>query len=76
MYTLTTFDFIITFLIVYQLLSHLAGNTIKLQSRTLDVVAAYKQIESYFTLQSYKDKLFEPLHLKTPVTARIKRLRK
>jgi len=31
------FEFIVTFLTVYQTLSHLAGMTVKLQSTTLDI---------------------------------------
>ena len=41
----TNFDFVIVFLIIYQYLSHLAGITVKLQSSTLDILEAYKQIE-------------------------------
>ena len=40
----TTFEFIVVFLIIYQYLSHLAGITVKLQSTTMDI-EAYQQIE-------------------------------
>ena len=39
------FEFIVTFLTVYQTLSHLAGMTLKLQSTTLDIVRAYQMVE-------------------------------
>ena len=39
------FEFIVTFLTVYQTLSHLAGMTVKLQSTTLDIVRAYQMVE-------------------------------
>ena len=41
----TTFEFIVIFLIIYQYLSHLAGITVKLQSTTMDILKAYQQIE-------------------------------
>ena len=41
------------FLTVYQYLSHLAGITIKLQSSTLDIIGAYKQIDE--VKQFYKE---------------------
>ena len=41
----TTFEFIVVFLIIYQYLSHLAGITVKLQSTTMDILQAYQQIE-------------------------------
>lgn len=50
MYALIEFEFIVGFLIVYQFLSYLAGITIKLQSRTFDVVDAHCKIDS---IQSY-----------------------
>jgi hypothetical protein len=50
LYALLDFDFIVGFLVVYQLLSHLSGITVKLQSRSLDIVAAYNQISD---VQSY-----------------------
>ena len=43
--SITTFEFITVFLTIYQYLSHLAGITVKLQRRTLDIVEAYEQIE-------------------------------
>ena len=42
---LVKFDFIVTFLTVYQMLSHLAGITVKLQSTSLDIVQAYSMVE-------------------------------
>ena len=42
---LVKFDFIVTFLTVYQVLSHLTGITIKLQSTSLDIVQAYRMVE-------------------------------
>ncbi len=45
LHALTDFEFIVVFLVAYQFLSHLAGITVKLQSRTLDIVEAYRQID-------------------------------
>ena len=42
--SITTFEFITVFLTIYQYLSHLAGITVKLQKRALDIVEAYEQI--------------------------------
>ena len=42
---LTDFEFIMVFLIAYQLLSHLSGITVKLQSTTVDIVDAYQKID-------------------------------
>lgn len=42
---LTDFDFIVVFLIAYQLLSHLSGITVKLQSATIDIVDAYQKVD-------------------------------
>ena len=42
---MTSFEFIVVFLTIYQYLSHLAGITVKLQSSTLDILEAYQQIE-------------------------------
>ena len=44
--SITDFEFIVVFLIIYQFLSHLAGITVKLQSSTLDIMAAYQEIGS------------------------------
>jgi len=41
---ITTFEFIVTFLCVYQLLSHLAGITVKLQSTSIDILKAYADV--------------------------------
>ena len=42
---LEQFEFIITFLTVYQYLSHLEGITIKLQSTSLDIAHAFRLVE-------------------------------
>ena len=39
---ITWFDFIIIFLLVYIYLSHLAGITVKLQGKTMDIIAAHQ----------------------------------
>ena len=39
-----SFEFIIVFLTTYQYLSHLAGITVKLQKRTLDIIEAHEEI--------------------------------
>ena len=43
---LQTSNSLLYFLIIYQFLSHLAGITVKLQSSTLDIMAAYQEIGS------------------------------
>ena len=45
LHALTDFEFIVVFLVAYQFLSHLSGITVKLQSRVLDVVEAYRKID-------------------------------
>ncbi|XP_019643005.1 PREDICTED: 52 kDa repressor of the inhibitor of the protein kinase-like [Branchiostoma belcheri] len=42
--SITSFDFIVVFLIVYHYLSHLAGITVKLQGRAVDVVEAHEMV--------------------------------
>lgn len=42
--SLTSFDFIASFLVLYQFLSHLAGITVKLQGRTVDIIEAYHNV--------------------------------
>jgi len=39
------FEFITVFLTVYQYLSHLAGITVKLPKRTLDIIESHEEIE-------------------------------
>ena len=51
--SITTFEFITVFLTIYQYLSHLAGITVKLQKRALDIVEAHEQIEE--VSQMFKD---------------------
>lgn len=46
LHSITTFEFIVVFLIIYQYLSHLAGITIKLQNRAIDILEAYQEIEN------------------------------
>ena len=42
--SISSFDNIVTFLVVYELLSHLSGLAGKLQSRSLDIVDAYNMV--------------------------------
>ncbi|KAI8493214.1 Fibrinogen- domains (FReDs) [Branchiostoma belcheri] len=42
--SITSFDFIVVFLIVYHYLSHLAGITVKLHGRAVDVVEAHEMV--------------------------------
>ena len=44
--SITTFEFILVFLLAYQYLSHLSGITIQLQSSTLDIIEAHDMIKS------------------------------
>ena len=41
-----SFNFIITFLVVYKMLSHLSGIAVKLQGSTVDILQAFSEIES------------------------------
>ena len=43
---ISTFDFLITFLCVYEILSHLTGMTIKLEGFTIDILQAFNEVES------------------------------
>jgi len=45
LHSIASFDFIINFMAVYHLLSHLAGVTVKLQSSSVDVLEAYANME-------------------------------
>lgn len=47
---ITEFDFLVGFLTVYQFLSHLGGVTVKLQSRSLDIIKAYQEIDDIKSL--------------------------
>ena len=51
--SITTFEYIVVFLIVYQYLSHIAGITVKLQKCALDIIEAYEQITEVSKV--YKD---------------------
>ena len=53
LHSLTDFDFVVVFLIVYHFLSHLSGITVKLQSSTIDTIDAYQQIAEIKTF--YKE---------------------
>ena len=53
LHSVTDFEFIAVFPTAYQYLLHLAGITVKLQSSTMDVVEAYKQIDE--VRQFYKE---------------------
>ena len=43
--SITSFEFIVVFLTMYQYLSHLSGVTVQLQSTTLDIIEAYGMID-------------------------------
>ena len=42
---ITSFEFIVVFMIMYQYLAHLAGITVKLQRATIDIVEAHEMIQ-------------------------------
>ncbi|XP_035668943.1 52 kDa repressor of the inhibitor of the protein kinase-like [Branchiostoma floridae] len=42
--SITSYEFIVVFLVVYQYLSHLAGITVKLQGRAVDIVEAHEMV--------------------------------
>ncbi|EDO32236.1 predicted protein [Nematostella vectensis] len=64
--SLTSFDFIVPFLVLYEFLSHLAGITVKLQGRAVDIVKAYQEIlqvkETYEVLSLKMDKTFSNIY--------------
>ncbi len=47
--SITTFEFIVVFLTMYQFLSHLAGITVKLQKTALHIVEAHEMITTRCT---------------------------
>ena len=47
---ITTFDFIIVFMSIYQYLSYHSGITVKLQNSALDIVDTYEMIEGIRSL--------------------------
>ena len=51
--SITKFEFIVVFLSMYQYLSHIAGITVKLQKKTVDIVEAYQMISE--VAKTYKD---------------------
>ena len=59
-------EFIITFLTVYQLLSHLEGITVKLQSTSLDIIQAFHLVEEvkvvYKDLREIADRDFSKIY--------------
>ena len=42
--SLATFDFIVSFLVLYKFLSHLSGVTVKLQGQSIDIIKAYQEV--------------------------------
>ena len=42
--SITSFSFIVTFIAVYQYLSHLSGTTVKLQKTSLDIIKAHELV--------------------------------
>ena len=57
--SITSFEFIIVFVTIYQYLSHLSGITVKLQKRALDIVEAYEMINEVATLYKKERKNVE-----------------
>jgi len=53
---ITCFEFIVVFLIACQYLSHLAGITVKLQKRTLDIIEAHEEIKEIAQTHSLERK--------------------
>ena len=60
------FEFIITFLTVYNFLSHLAGITVKLQSTSVDIIEAFNMVEEvkrvYKNLRATVDTDFDKIY--------------
>ena len=42
--SLTSFDFIVSFLVLYEFLSHMSGITVKLQDQSVDIIKAYQEV--------------------------------
>ena len=42
--SLATFDFIVSFLVLYEFLSHLSGVTVKLQGQSIDIIKVYQEV--------------------------------
>ena len=42
--SLATFDFIVSFFVLYEFLSHLSGVTVKLQGQSIDIIKAYQEV--------------------------------
>ena len=42
--SLATFDFIVSFLVLYEFLSHLSGVTMKVQGQSNDIIKAYQEV--------------------------------
>lgn len=42
--SLTSFDFIVSFLVLYEFLSHMSGITVKLQGQSVDIIKAYQEV--------------------------------
>ena len=61
-----SFNFIITFLVVYKMLTHLSGITVKLQGSTIEVLQAFSEIESikdnYKSLRTDINKQFHRIY--------------
>lgn len=64
--SITTFDFIVVFLVMYQYLSHMAGITVKLQGKAVDIIEAHSMIAStrdmYANERTEVDKNFQKIH--------------
>ena len=56
-------DFIVSFIVLYEFLSHLSGVTVKLQGQSIDIIKAYQEvgilngtlIYSFFKITSEKE---------------------
>lgn len=63
---ITSFDFIISFMITYQLLSHLSAVTVKLQGTNIDILEAYAMIQDvkdiYTSLRDNMDETFRTIY--------------
>ncbi|XP_072174513.1 52 kDa repressor of the inhibitor of the protein kinase-like [Diadema setosum] len=63
---LCSFDFIVTFLVVYKMLSHLSGITVKLQGKSRDILQAFSDVEEikhvYSELRANVDQEFQQIY--------------
>ena len=59
---LTSFDFIVSFLVLYEFLSHLSGITVKLQGQSVDTIKEYQEVQEIVYNNIYLLSTVKPLY--------------